>query len=303
MDPFLPSLIAFLVPAFAVTTMASVGIGAEPRKVLQPFRRPVMVGTALAANFVVVPLLALFLIRSFNLHDGHAAGLLLVASAAGAPFTLSLVRVARGSRSMAGALLILLLPATILYLPLVTPRLLPEARVDSGAVARNLVLSMLLPLAAGATLRWFRPIWAQRVFPVLHRLSPVLLVTLIASIVAANLQGVRDIVTEPQTLAAAVLLVFGGVLAGYALGVPTRRSRVVLALGTGQRNVAAATIVAASFPTQIPLTMVVSTSILGFAILFPSAWLLRRGGERLRRKRSASSQQRVRSREPAPQEG
>ncbi|HLT31012.1 MAG TPA: bile acid:sodium symporter [Myxococcaceae bacterium] len=299
MDAVLSWLIAFSVPAFAATSMASVGVGAEPHRIVRPFRRPVMLLTALLANFVVVPLLAWFLSRSFKLPEGDGVGLLLLASAAGSPFTLSLVRAARGSISKAGALLVLLLPATILYLPLVIPRVFPGAHVDAGPVARNLVLSMLLPLMLGAWLRWFRPVWALRLFPLLNRIAPVLLLILIASTFLANLTGIGDIVTEPSTLAAAALMISGGVLAGYALGVPTRRSRVVLSLGTGQRNVAAATIVAASLPTQGPLTMVVASSIIGFVILFPAAWLLRGRGERLRRRRGAASA-RIGTRDPIP---
>jgi BASS family bile acid:Na+ symporter len=51
----------------------------------------------------------------------------------------------------------------------------------------------------------------------------------------------------------------------------------VLGLGTGQRNIAAATVVATSgFATDEPLEMVVVTSLVAFAVLFPAAWILRR---------------------------
>lgn len=296
MDAFLTGLLGFVVPAFAATSMASVGAGSNLRSVVRPLRSPVMVLTALIANFVVVPLLAYFLMRAFRLPQGHSMGLFLIASAAGAPFTLSLVRMARGSIDKTGGLMLLLLVATLLYLPLVVPRAIPEAHVDVGAITLNLVLSMLVPLVLGAVLRAFRPDLAVRLVPILGKITPVLLLTLIAATFLANLEGVVAIVTAPATLAAALLLVLGGVLAGYALGVPTRRSRVVLSLGTGQRNIAAATIVAASgLPSEVPLTMVVASSLIGFAVLFPAARLFRR------REEGRPGVRLLRPREPVPQ--
>lgn len=276
MAAFLSALLSFVVPAFAVASMAATGAGSDLHEVLGPFRAPKMVITALIANFVVVPLLAYLLMRAFNLPQGHAVGLFLIASAAGAPFTLSLVRMAGGSLAKTGALMLLLVLATIVYLPLVVPLAIPEARVDAGGIALNLVSSMLLPLVLGAALRWFRQDLALRLVPLLGRITPVLLVTLIAATLLANMRGVLSIATAPPTLAAAALLVLGGVLAGYALGIPTRNSRVVLSLGTGQRNIAAATIVASSgLASPVPLTMVVTSSLVGFLILFPSARLFR----------------------------
>jgi bile acid:Na+ symporter, BASS family len=50
----------------------------------------------------------------------------------------------------------------------------------------------------------------------------------------------------------------------------------VLGLGTGQRNVAAAAVVASQgFQNPDVLTMVVVVSVIDLAVLFPMAWALR----------------------------
>jgi BASS family bile acid:Na+ symporter len=46
-----------------------------------------------------------------------------------------------------------------------------------------------------------------------------------------------------------------------------------LGLGTAQRNIAAATVVVAQGDSST-LAMIVVTSLVGFAILFPTAWAL-----------------------------
>jgi bile acid:Na+ symporter, BASS family len=276
MRGLLHGLLQLVIPVFAVSSMASLGLAYDFLHVTKPLRRPVMVLTALLANFAVVPALALFLERALALQPMHGAGLFLLASAAGAPFLPKLVEVARGDMALAGGLLILLLPASILYLPLVMPLALPRTEVDIARVTTTLALTMLLPLAAGAVVRWRREGWAKRIAPVLGKLSTVLLAVLIAAIFVANLRGIASLARTPA-LAAAALLALGSLAAGYALGLPSRPSRVVLGLGTGQRNIAAAMIVASGgFGSDEPLVMVVVSSLVAFAVLFPAAWLLRR---------------------------
>lgn len=276
MRSFLEAMLGVAIPLYAIASMASVGAGHELREVTRPFRRPVMVVTALLANFVAVPLLALLLIRAFELPLPYAAGLFLVASAAGAPFLVTLARLARADVALAGGHLLILLPATIVYMPLVLPRLLPEANVPALAIAQPLLLSMLVPLGAGFLFRWrFRHL-VPTVMPILGAVSRYALIVLIAMTLLGNLPSIVSLFATPA-VPAAFLLILGAVFIGFVGSVGGLSNRAVLALGTGQRNVAAAMVVAsADFPTDEPLLMVVVTSLVGFAVLFPAARLIRR---------------------------
>jgi BASS family bile acid:Na+ symporter len=293
MRAFLQGLLEIVIPLFAISSMAAIGLAYDFLHVTRPLRRPAMVLTALLANFVVVPLLALLLIRALDLAQMHAIGLFLVSSAAGAPFLLKLVKVARGDLALAGGLLILLLPASSVALPIVVALALPRADVDIRAVTAMLVSTMLVPLAVGFVVRWRWESWATRILPVLGKLSTLLLVVLIGATFLANLGGIGSLLGT-AAIPAAALLILGAIAAGYALGLPSTQSRVVLALGTGQRNVAAATIVATSgFRSDEPLEMVVVSSLVAFALLFPAAWLLRK---RLGRRRAGTLPASVRRR-------
>jgi BASS family bile acid:Na+ symporter len=280
MSAFLHDLLRIVVPLFAISSMGTVGLGHDFLHVTRPLRRPAMVLTALLANFVVVPLLALLLIRAFDLEPMHAIGLFLISSAAGAPFLLKLVMVARGDPALAGGLLLLLLPASIVNLPLVIPLALPRANVDIGTITTMLLTTMILPLAIGFVVRWRWGRWASQALPTLGRLSTILLVVLVGATLLENLGGVASLLGT-AAIPAAALLILGAVVAGYALGAPSMDSRVVLGLGTGQRNIAAATVVATSgFRSDEPLEMVVVSSLVAFAVLFAAAWLLRKRLER-----------------------
>lgn len=276
MQAFLQGLLGIAIPLFAVSSMASVGAGNELREVTLPLRRPAMLVTALLANFVAVPLLSVLLIRAFDMPQPYAIGLFLVGCAAGAPFLVALTRMAKADAALAGGLLLILLPITIVYMPLVIPWALPEANVNALAIARPLVLTMLLPLGLGVLFRWRFKHLVPKVMPVLQKISQYSLLVLIAATVLANAQSIVSLLGTPAIPAAALLLV-GALLVGFVGSIRGMEHRVILALGTGQRNIAAAMIVATSgFATTEPLVMVVVTSLVGFAILFPAARLFRR---------------------------
>ncbi|MGI5865445.1 MAG: bile acid:sodium symporter family protein [Myxococcales bacterium] len=280
MEAFLQLVLRVAIALFAVSSMASVGVGSELRDVLLPFRRPIMLLTTTVTNFVAVPLLGALLLRAFDVPPPFANGLFLVACAGGAAFLVALAQVARADVALAGGHLLILMPATTIYMPLVVPWAMPEAQVDAFAIARPLVLTMLLPLGLGILFRKRFLRLVRRVMPVLRKTSKYSLLALIAATVLADLPQIIALLGTPAVLVAA-LLVLGGVVIGFIGSVPGLSARVVLALGTGQRNIAAAMIVASnSFTTPEPLVMVVVTSLVGFVVLFPAADLFRRALER-----------------------
>lgn len=274
MTEILPWLLETSVIVFAITSMLSVGFGHTFKEILGPLRNLGAVVRALIANFVLVPLLALVVLRLLPLEQPHAVGLLLIATAAGAPFLIKLTAAAESDVALSATLLVLLLPATIVYMPFVLPLVLPDVPVRALAIAVPLVLTMLLPLAAGLLVRALSELWAMRLRPTARMISTVSLMVLVLATVLANLRGILDILLTVAILAA--LLVIGGAFViGYLLGGRDRDSREVLGLGTSQRNIAAATVVATqAVRDPDTVVMVIVSSLVGFAVLFPvAAWL------------------------------
>ena len=92
--------------------------------------------------------------------------MLLLGAAAGAPFLPKLAEIARGNLAFAVGMMVLLMVASVGYLPLVLPLLLPEVSVDPAKIARSLVLLMLLPLGIGLAVNARHGSVATRVKPV-----------------------------------------------------------------------------------------------------------------------------------------
>src|SRR5919206_613889 len=115
MTNFLASLLNIATLVFAVSSMLSVGFSYTVRELVEPLRNARLVIGALAANFVLVPLLAYAITGLLSLGQAREIGLILVASAAGAPFLIKLTQAADGDLATASALLVLLLVVTLGY--------------------------------------------------------------------------------------------------------------------------------------------------------------------------------------------
>ncbi len=87
----LSDLLDIAVVIFAVTSMFSVGVTYTLRQIVGPLRHPRLVALSLVANFVLVPAWALFLTSLLQVDEPYKVGILLVASAAGAPLLVKLV--------------------------------------------------------------------------------------------------------------------------------------------------------------------------------------------------------------------
>jgi bile acid:Na+ symporter, BASS family len=255
--------------SFVVSSMLAMGTGLTVAQIIKPLRSARLVALSLLANFVLMPLVASVLAKVLWLDEPFAVGLLLLGCAAGAPFLPKLAELARGNLAFAVGAMVLLMVVTVVYLPIVLPLVLPGVTVDPWKIARSLVLLMLLPLAAGLALRAGHEDLATRVKPVLDSVSNVSLVLLVVLITATNVEKILQ-VFGTRGILAGLLFIAIGFGTGWLLGGPGADTRRVMALGTGQRNIAAALMVASqSFDEPKVLVMVLVVATVGLIILMP----------------------------------
>jgi BASS family bile acid:Na+ symporter len=287
MTEILRTISSLSILVFAVSSMLAAGFSFTFREVIGPLREPNRIARALAGNFVLAPLLALVIARAFSLDSALTLGLILLGSAAGAPFLIKLIAMAAGDIALGTSLLVLLIPMTVVFMPFIVPLLAPEAAVDAAMIARPLVVTMLLPLVGGLLVTEWAPRVAKRLAPIAGTVSTVTLVLVIVTTLIINARDLREILASTTSIAV-VLFVLGAFGIGYLVASPHPERRVVLGLGTGQRNIAAATIVAAE-NVRVPdsfllvkadtLVLVIVTGVLELLVLFPLArWLRGRHG-------------------------
>ena len=257
--------------SFVVSSMLAMGLSLTPSQILQPLRNYRLVALALLANFVAMPLIALALARLLGLEEPFAVGLLLLGCAAGAPFLPKLAQLSKGDIAFSVGAMVLLMVVTVAYLPVVLPLLLPGVTVDPMQIAKSLMVLMLLPLAIGLVAKSRAAGFAEKVKPALEKLSNISLILLIVCIVGANVDKVLE-VFGTMGIFAGLLFIVAGFLVGWLLGGSDAGSKRVMALGTSQRNIAAALVVAGqSFSDPKVVVMVIVVAILGMVTLMPFA--------------------------------
>ena len=229
--------------SFVVSSMLAMGAGLTVARIIQPLRNVRLLLLALLANFVLMPGGAVALAKVLRLDEPFGVGLLLLGCAAGAPFLPKLAELAKGNLAFAVGVMVLLMVVTVGYLPIVLPLLLPGVTVDPWQIARSLVLLMLLPLAVGLGLKSHYEGLATRAKPVLDLISNVSLILLVLLITAANIDKVSTSLRHIRHSGRTALHRSWGRdwLATWRTDVDTKR---VMALGTGQRSIAAALVVA-----------------------------------------------------------
>jgi BASS family bile acid:Na+ symporter len=261
---------------FVVSSMLAVGLSLTLRQIADPLRNVRLVALGLVANFVLMPFVAVALGRFLRLDPPLAVGLVILGSAAGAPFLPLLAKLSKGNMAFAVGKMVLLMILTVGYMPLVLPYLLEGVSVDAAKIARSLLLLMLLPLGIGLAVKARWETAAARIKPVLDRVSSVSLVLLIGLLTVTNFDNMLSVFGTRGILAGILFLLFGFAI-GYGLGGPARETRKVLGLGTAQRNIAAAIVVAGqNFSDPKVVVMVVVVAIVGLLLLMPLSRALSR---------------------------
>ena len=262
--------------SFVVSSMLAMGTGLTVGEIVAALRNYRLIMVALLANFVLMPLAALTLAKVLWLDEPLGVGLLLLGCAAGAPFLPKLAQLSRGNLPFAVGSMVLLMIITVGYLPIVLPLLLPEVTVNPAKIAQSLILLMLLPLGVGLFAKARHGRLSACVKPFLDRLSSISLVLLILLISIVNFDKVLQVFGTRGILAGLLFIAFG-CLMGWLLGGPGDDTRRVLALGTGQRNIAAALVVGSqSFTDRGVTVMVVVLAIIGLVTLMPLAGMFGR---------------------------
>lgn len=259
---------------FVLSSMLGMGFGLRVSEIVAPLRNWRLVALSLAANFIVMPAVAVALARLLRLDEPLGIGLLLLGAAGGAPLLPKLAQMARGNLAFAVGLMVLLMVITVGYIPIVLPALLPGTSVNPAQIARSLVLLMLLPLGSALAVNAYRPEFAARAKPPLDRIANISLIALIALQTLLNLRSVVA-VFGTFGIFAAVLFLAAGYATGWVLGGPASDTRVVLGLGTSQRNIAASLVVAGqNFDDPTVVVMVVVVAVASSLILIPLARML-----------------------------
>ena len=255
---------------FVLGSMASMGLSLKLKQITSSLKNTRQVIMALVINFVLVPLVAYGITLLFPLDEPLRIGLILLSTAAGAPFLPKLAEAAKGSAAFSVGLMVLLMVVTIIYLPIVLPLLLGGVEVNPWDIAQSLILLMLLPLTLGLLINARYEEIAAKLQPVFGQASSTALLLLAVLGLVLNFREMVSLVGSFGILAA-VLFLLAVLALGYFLGGKDPQTKSVMGLGTAQRNISAALVVAGqNFGIDV-ITYLMVVSIVGLLVLMPLA--------------------------------
>jgi BASS family bile acid:Na+ symporter len=263
------------VPVFIVSSMLAMGLGLTPRDVVAPLRNVRLVVISLLVNFVLAPGIAYLLTAVIPLERPYAVGLILLSAAAGAPFLPKLAQVANADLAMSVSLMTLLTAGTIVFMPLALPVLLPGFGASPLAIARPLIILMVLPLGIAMTVRSRAPRFSAACRPALNAVVNLSLIVLLVLLVGLNTGALFGVIGSGAIAVSAVFvaLVFA---AGYLLPGPQSRAKGELGLASAARNVGAALPVASVQPDPKVIVMLLVGTLVGLLVCLVAAAFLRR---------------------------
>ena len=276
----LETLVGVSVLVFVLSSMLAMGFGLTVPQIIEPLRNWKLVLIALAVNFIAVPLLAYLIDLVLNLDESLFIGLIIIATAAGAPFLPKLAVVAKGDIAYSVGLMVLLMVVTVVYMPIALPLLLEGVEVNAWDIASSLIFLMILPLLIGLFFKWRYEGVADTLAPLMGQVSTVAIALLLVGGIVVAWEDIVGLIGTRGILAA-VLLIIGGLVIGYLAGGSEPGIRSVLGLGTGQRNLSAAFVVAVQNFSDDPdvLAFILVAGMVGLVILMLSAGELGRRSE------------------------
>jgi BASS family bile acid:Na+ symporter len=261
-----------------VCTVFGFGLKTTSDDLLYLIRRPALLARSLLAVFVVMPVVAVLLSLLVDFGSLVERALVALAVSPVPPLLPQKESEAGGDQHYALGLMatiaimaMVVTPLEIMILQSVAGRRLEMA---SAAVVRVLLISTLLPLAAGFAVRSFMPGLVRRIERPVRMIARVLLPVALLVLLAGAAPAILALIGDGGILIAMVVFLAVGLAVGHVLGRPNRNHSVVLALSTACRHPAIAlTIAAANFPEERFGATILLYVLLGALVAVPYlAW-------------------------------
>jgi BASS family bile acid:Na+ symporter len=234
MHAILAQTLPLVALGFLASAMLSLGLDLTTRQIIEPLRNKRLLAASLAANILLVPLVAVVISRVIPMEEALAIGLVVYALAAGTEGGPKFVQLAKGNTGFAVGLLAVLLTITVVFMPGVLSLAVPDAHVDRGQLLVKLLAAVALPLGLGLVIRARFASLADRLSIVMHRASLGLLCVLFLQLVYVNFDAI--LAMQSGALLGGLLFFAVAFGTGYLLGGPRAEDRRTLAIMTFPRN-------------------------------------------------------------------
>ena len=234
-DTLLMLLKIFVVFATA-GSLLELGLQLKLRQTVVGVRNPRFALLTLLWGFALGPALALLLARVLVLAEPYTIGLIVMSMVPGAAYLSMLVGWARGDLGYSASALLMTCLGIVVFVPLVLPKIVAGVSVTPWAIAKPLIVLVLVPFVVGLAIRQSSERVAGKIHPIIKKIA---FIALMACLVLTVLLYAKGIVLSAGSRALLSLVLFFvlATLASYvsAFGMPESQKRV-LSLAICSRN-------------------------------------------------------------------
>jgi BASS family bile acid:Na+ symporter len=259
---YFPSYFSFLSPSIINpmlgVVMLGMGLTLNPSDFKTVFSRPKDVIAGCAAQFVIMPLLALLLTKAFSLPAEIALGVVLVGCCPGGTASNVITYLSKGDLSLSVAMTTVSTLLAPFLTPFLTWALIGETvDVDVVSMFLSIFFVVILPVALGLTIQRFLPRLTKAVSTYLPSFS-VLVIALIVMIVV-SLNSAKLLSCGALVVLVVMLHNVMGLALGYAVAKLLRMSGAkarAVSVEVGMQNSGLASSLALTSFAQYPLAAV-----------------------------------------------
>jgi BASS family bile acid:Na+ symporter len=256
---FLQNSLGPLVLVFTVSNLFAMGLQVKMPQLVTALKNRRAIVLIFLWGWVLGPAFGYLITRVIPLEDPYKIVILLACLAPCAPILQQMVGKARGDVGFAGAFIPIVTLGTVVFMPLLAPLLIKGLTVSPAALAKPLLLTILLPLLIGAAIRHYADTAATRIFPAVKGLAMISTLLTVALCLTLYGRGILDTAGE-FALASMTLFMVGMAVITYRFSFGlTQSQRSVMSMGMGAQNGAAifACVFAMKSPDQHTVVMVI----------------------------------------------
>jgi BASS family bile acid:Na+ symporter len=246
-----------MIAIFLLTAMFSLGLDLTLRQIIAPLKDKRLVIKSLLINVFAVPLLAYALTRFIPMHEGYRIGIMVYALAAGTEGGPKFVQIVKGNAAFALGLLVLLLTFTVICLPMVLSMVVQDLHFPRGELVIKLLILVAFPIGLGLLLKAKAESVADKLNPIMHRLSMLFLWTVFFILIYIYYGDI--VALQGGALLTGLAFFVLAFLAGYLTGGPEWQNRRALGIMTFARNGSVAMMVAGQVFSHEPKVLVMTT--------------------------------------------
>lgn len=261
----------WILPVFVISTMLNVGLTQRPSDLAKYFSHKKFYARMLFTSFVLSPAIMFFMLtvakHFFDIPKSHSIALLIFSLVAGAPFLIKLTERSKNDIALGASLLMTLVVSTVILTPFLLP-ILAGLQIDGGAMGWALFKQLILPVLIGMVAVFVMPSLAKKVQPYVAKLAQFALYGVMASILVGYAPKLPEILGHGSLFIGVtyVLMIY---MTGYFMSGAEHDHHFeeIGALGSAQRNTAAAMIIATQNFQDDPTVLVLITIVNSVALI------------------------------------